>query len=77
MRLFDSYEAAVEASAPGETVCGTYRGDDPVYFLMSVDADDASMRAASFEARHGRAMSSYEQFLLGAAVELHERGVSA
>lgn len=75
MRVFATYEDAAEALAPGETVCGTFRGEEPVYFLMPESSGDVEMRRASFSVRHGRSMSSYEEFLLGAAQQLRERGV--
>jgi hypothetical protein len=42
---------------------------------MPEAAGDEDMRRASFSVRHGRSMSSYEEFLLGAAQQLRERGV--
>lgn len=73
MRVFATYQEAAEALAPGETVCGTFRGEEPCYFLMPETAGDDDMRRASFTVRNGRTMSSYEEFLLGAARQLRER----
>lgn len=66
-----SYETRAEADevvSEGESVCATLLEDgSPRYFVMPTDADDTTMRAASFQIRHGRAMESFEETILSIA----------
>jgi hypothetical protein len=66
-----SYETRAEADevvCAGESVCATLLEDgSPRYFVMPIDVDDATMRAASFQVRYGRAMESFEETILSIA----------
>lgn len=75
MVVFEDFEQAQAELTDGDMVCGTYKGEQPVYFHAHVDASPDQIRDLAFEVRNGRKMSSYEQFLLGAATDLS--GVSA
>lgn len=73
MIVYDTYDEALAAKTDGDSLCGAYKGDTPVYFLVpSTASEDAAMKVA-FEVRHGRPMSTYEEFLLSAARELHDK----
>lgn len=54
MTEFSSFADASEACPEGHQVCGTYRGEKPVYFLAPADASDEEIRDLAFELRHGR-----------------------
>lgn len=70
MRTFTEWDKAVaaqEQAADPTQVCGTFVGEQPVYYLMAAEATDEQIREAAFEVRNGRKMSVYERFLLGQA----------
>lgn len=74
MRTFDTREdadAALEDAKP-ETlmVCGTFRDDKPVYFLLPAEADNDVVSDAAFQIREGRLPSPYERTLRRLATEV-------
>lgn len=72
MVIHTDYAAAAAALPEGHTLCGTYRGKDPVYFYAPKDADDQQMRELSFEAQNDRQLSGYEQSLLRLAIAMKD-----
>lgn len=54
MTEFPSFAAASEACLSGQRVCGTYRNDIPVYFVVDANASDEEIRDIAFELKHGR-----------------------
>lgn len=73
VQTFDDYdEALTEAGAQGMSLCATYRGAHPVYFLMPTDVGDDQMSDAAFEVREGRPRSAYERGLIDVARRLDE-----
>jgi len=49
----------------GEQVCATLtKENEPVYFIMPVDASDEDVRAEAFRLRNGRGLSGLEKSLL-------------
>lgn len=73
MKTFETYDEMLAEKQDGQSPCGTYVGETPVYFLMPADATDEQARDAAFEVRNGRRMSGYEQTMLSAAQAIHER----
>jgi hypothetical protein len=67
----DYEEIAAVAADRDMSVCATFRGETPVYFLAARDASDADLRELSFEAQVGRPMSPEEHRLV--ALVLKER----
>ena len=65
----DYLAAAAAAKEHDLSVCGTYRGDKPIYFLAAKEASDEQLRDAAFEAQNGRPMSEGERQILAAALE--------
>jgi hypothetical protein len=62
--VYETYEAAAEAKADDEMICGTRLLDEtPRYFIMPADAPDDDVEERSFTIRHGRPKSSYERFI--------------
>lgn len=78
---FDTAEAAAtvrDSQATDLVVCATYKGNGsgqlapnavPVFFLAPTDAEDDYMRNIAFEIKHGRPLSSYENWLLERAAD--------
>lgn len=73
MMTFDDFEQAKAAQGDGQSLCGTYVGEKPVYFLAPAGASEDDVQDLAFEVRNGRPMSGYEKFLLSAARELHSK----
>jgi hypothetical protein len=73
MITYDDFEQAAAAKTDEQTLCGTYKGDQPVYFLAHAEATADEVEGLAFEVRHGRPMSGYEKFLLSAAREIHAK----
>ena len=65
----DYLRACAAAKENGMSVCGTFRGDTPIYFLADPEATDEQLRELSFEAQNQRPMSDGERQLLSAALE--------
>lgn len=57
-------------SAGDHRVCGTYVGNDPVYFLVGEDASDIDVQAAAFRIREGHDMGEGER-VFAAAMKRH------
>jgi len=73
MKTFETYDEMLAEMQDGQSPCGTYVNETPVYFLMPADATDKQTRDAAFEVRNGRRMSGYEHTMLSAAEAMHER----
>lgn len=63
MQCFDDYSEAVAACPEGHSVCGTYRDDVPVYFVLPDSASREEAARQAFRARHGRTMNRSEETL--------------
>lgn len=71
--VYDTYEAAKDACPDGFAVGGTYRDDEcqhPVYFHHPVDADPDQLRRLAFEAKHGKPMTRYQEWVHDMAKQL-------
>lgn len=66
MRTFDTREAADAAvleTADPVMVCGTFKDEKPVYFILPAEADDDVVSDAAFQVREGRLPTPYERWL--------------
>lgn len=72
MQIFSDFDEAKGSLPEGMSLCGAYKGDEPVYFHMPASATDQAMREAAFEIREGRPMSQYERDLLALAIQQKE-----
>jgi len=63
-------EAKAKADELGLRVCGTFKGDKPVYFLMPMEASDDAIHDQAFEVRHGRPINNYERWGIDVAKRL-------
>ena len=70
--MYTDWDEALAACGEHEQICGTYRGDEPVYFVMPRDASDTEIRDRAFEVKNGRRMGRYDHWLLEQATK---RGV--
>lgn len=70
-------EAAKVASEHGLSVCGTFRGETPLYFLAPLEATDDQLRELSFEAQNGRPMAEHEIGLMKAALQERPESLAA
>lgn len=73
MQVYTDYDEAKAGLPEGWSLCGTYRGDEPVYFFLAPDTSDEQGQQVAFQVKHGRAMSGVERISWSAAQRINER----
>ncbi len=71
------FDAASALVGDGETLCATLLPDGtPRYFVMAAGLSDEAYRDAAFCVRHGRPMSTTEEWALQQATALREAALA-
>ena len=73
MQIFEDYDEALAAKTDELSLCGTYRGETPVYFLIPAGATMDQGRDAAFQVQHGRPITNYELSLLKVAEQINQQ----